>query len=198
MITLTNAAVRWIVLTFAVVMLIGVLPPRIARIARAQAPKPEQAEYVGLTKCAACHFAQYKIWKTSTHGKALDNLPTKYRQDAECLKCHATGHGHDSAPSVGSLTGISCEACHGPGGEHSKHALRFVDEGITEAGLNRLRTSIQPVAVDQCIKCHVSEAHKTHPPFDREEPAAGKSTEPTATRPISFFNFKAHEEKPGL
>lgn len=206
--TLTRMAVRWTALTFAVAVFLGVRPAGMARITRAQepqqedaeAPKAKEADYVGLTKCAACHFAQYKVWKTSAHGTAFDVLPTKYRQDAECLKCHTTGYGHESGfkdSSNASLAGISCEACHGPGGEHARHALRFVDEGITEAGMNRLRTSIQRLAVDQCVKCHISKAHKMHPPFDRDESATGEGAEPTATRPTSFFSLTAHEEQPG-
>ena len=35
-------------------------------------------EYVGLTKCAACHFDQYKDWKGSEHNRAFDILPLKY------------------------------------------------------------------------------------------------------------------------
>jgi hypothetical protein len=200
---LTKMTIRWIALTFIIGIVLGIRPGDLANTTCGQGPQEKDApatnqqegEYVGLTKCAACHFPQYKVWKTSTHGKAFDILPAKYRQDAECLKCHTTGYGHPSGSNDAldaAPTGISCEACHGPGGEHSKNALRFVDEGITEAGMNRLRSSIQRVAVDQCIKCHVGQAHKEHPPFERDEPAAGANTGLPTPRSKSFFSLKAH------
>ena len=126
----------------------------------------EPATYVGLTKCAACHFDQYKDWKGSEHNRAFEILPLKYRDDASCLECHTTGNATDATSQQ---FGVSCESCHGPGGEHSKLALRFVNELITEEGLTSLRGKIQRLDMVQCVKCHVSKAHKKHPPFDREE-----------------------------
>ena len=203
--TLTETAKRLIVLT-SIALLFSTRPLETVRSARAQAPPRQDANvsatktanYVGLTKCATCHFDQYKDWKTSPHGKAFDILPAKYKQDAECLKCHTTGYGHASgyrnnASNVG-LAGISCEACHGPGDEHANNALRLVEEGITEEGLKRVRTSIQRTDLNQCIACHISKAHKPHPPFDRDE-----SVRPTADaippRAKSFFSFSAHEKQ---
>ena len=195
-------------LTLFVVLLVGISLAGISTTAWAQAParkatlapRSEAAEYVGLTKCAACHFDQYKDWKISPHARAFDILPTKYRQDAECLKCHTTGSelalGSRDPSNAHLAAGISCEACHGPGGAHAKQALRIVDEGITEAGMSRLRASIQRLALDECIKCHISKAHKRHPPFDRDESAIGRDAKPTATRPTSFFSFRAHDEQP--
>jgi recombinational DNA repair protein (RecF pathway) len=127
--------------------------------------RPKNAEYVLLTKCAACHFDQYKDWKDSKHSKAFEILPVKYRNDASCLKCHTTG-------SVGDVSsyeyGVSCQACHGPGSEHANLALRFVNELITEEGLTSLRKKIQRLDMHQCVNCHISKAHKKHPPYDAE------------------------------
>lgn len=138
-------------------------------------------EYVGLTKCAACHFDQYKDWKGSEHNRAFEILPLKYRTDASCLECHTTGHATDSTSQQ---FGVSCESCHGPGGEHAKDALRFVNEIITEEGLTSLRGKIQRLDMLQCVKCHVSKAHKKHPPFDREETLPP----PASKRSVSFFD----------
>ena len=141
----------------------------------------EGGEYVGLTKCAACHFDQYKDWKGSEHNRAFEILPLKYRTDASCLECHTTGLATDVTSQQ---FGVSCESCHGPGGEHSKYALRFVNEIITEEGLTLLRGKIQRLDMIQCVKCHVSKAHKKHPPFDREEtlPPPGRKGS------VSFFD----------
>lgn len=179
-------------LPFAVLVGVQLTAGQGSRLANAQSEK--ERTYVGTTKCAACHFPQYKSWKTSPHGKAFEVLPAKYKKDAECLKCHTTGFGHESgfkdASSTG-FAGISCEACHGAGSEHTRVALRFVDEGITEEGEKRLRTTIQRIAGDPCIKCHLSQAHKTHPPFEREN-TTGKTSQLNVPRSAGFFGFSAH------
>ncbi len=154
--------------------------------------------YVGTVKCAACHFQQYKTWKESPHGKAFDILPAKYKNDADCLQCHTTGYGRtagDGKDVDPNLAGISCEACHGPGSAHANIALRFVVEGITDEGERRLRAAIQRVAGDQCIKCHLSQAHKSHPSFDREKPSAGRQTRREEHRTSTFFALDEHGER---
>lgn len=142
-----------------------------------------EGQYVGLTKCAACHFDQYKDWKGSEHNRAFDILPMKYRTDASCLECHTTAIATDTTAHQ---FGVSCESCHGPGGEHAKYALRFVNEVITEEGLKELRDKIQRIDMLQCVKCHVSKAHKKHPPYDREEVLPEPT--PIQKRSTSFFD----------
>ena len=197
---LTRIVVAGTVLTLTLVLPVAMLStaaPEKSSMARAE--PPQATEYVGLTKCAACHFNQYKDWKTSEHRKAFDILPTKYKNDAECLQCHTTGFGRPSAvqdPSTSYLSGVSCEACHGPGSHHAKFALKFVNEEITEDGLKQLRSTIHRIAVDECVKCHVSKAHKSHPKFDRENPAKARQSRASEPRPPSFFQFQVHAERP--
>lgn len=155
-----------------------------SRQARAQPPK--KPDYVGITKCAACHFPQYKEWKLSDHGKAFEILPAKYRKDAECLTCHATGAGSSSRSAA---SGVSCEACHGPGGEHSRYALRFVNEEITEEGLLMLRSKIKRIDADQCVNCHVTKAHKPHPKFDRAERPRARQSRNVVRPSRNLFDF---------
>ena len=50
-----------------------------------QVAPPNDLEYSGLTKCAACHFDQYKDWKTTPHANSYNYLPKKYRNNVECL-----------------------------------------------------------------------------------------------------------------
>jgi hypothetical protein len=49
-------------------------------------------------------------------------LPAESAADPICLRCHATGYGYAGGYGPGggpvTLAGITCEACHGPGGEH--------------------------------------------------------------------------------
>ena len=163
------------------------------------AQPPLGTKYVGLTKCAACHFQHYKDWKSSPHRSAFEILPTKYRRDAECLECHTTGFGEPLAVADRAAvngTGVNCEACHGPGGAHAKIALSFVDELITDEGLERLRAAIVKTNPQNvCISCHVSMAHKPHPKFDHEElPAGGRSQLPA---PRSRRFFQVHGRPPG-
>ncbi len=147
--------------------------------------RSKNVEYVGLTKCAACHFDQYKEWKGSEHSKAFEILPVKYRNDASCLKCHTTGNAGDAATYQ---HGVSCQSCHGPGGEHANLALQFVNELITEEALKSLRGSIQRLDMHQCVDCHTSKAHKKHPPYD------GQATERQPGKKQSAFFDNVHDE----
>jgi hypothetical protein len=158
---------------------------------RTSAPPSKNDVYAGLTKCAACHFKQYEDWKTSPHGRTFDYLPVKYRNDAECLKCHTGKYGRaasERAPTK-NLSGVSCEDCHGPGREHSNLALRYVANGqeLTDEAVNVLRSKIQRTALDQCIKCHVLQAHQPHPEYDRDENVGGRQGELIPPRKTSFF-----------
>jgi hypothetical protein len=149
---------------------------------------PKNATFTGLTKCAACHFDQYKDWKESKHSRAFEILPAKYRNDATCLKCHTTGTAGDVASYQ---YGVSCQACHGPGSEHAEYGLRFVNERISEAGLKTLREKIQRLDLHQCVDCHISKAHKKHPPYDGQE-----ALRPSQKQSASFFG-SIHGDRPG-
>jgi len=103
----------------------------------------EGASYVGTGKCKMCHVKEYKSWQATAHAKALETLRTasaeKVAEQAaklgvkvsgaadqakECLSCHVAGHGQpggfpaaDSLKTA-SLSGVTCENCHGPGSKH--------------------------------------------------------------------------------
>ena len=91
-----------------------------------------------------------------------------------------SGIRHRSGEAAASnLMGVSCEACHGPGGNHARYALTFVGQGreLTDDSLKVLRSKIERMSMEQCIHCHASKAHKPHPEFDRE----GTTTKGTQT-----------------
>lgn len=72
-------------------------------------------EYVGLDTCAACHTDVADSFGKTGHANALEVLKDAGSDgDPECLGCHTTGLS-DSKYVDGAVT---CEACHGPGGEH--------------------------------------------------------------------------------
>lgn len=134
---------------------------------------PAGQTYVGEKTCASCHFEQDLVWRKTKHAKGFEILPAKYREDKSCLKCHATGFGEEtgfkSLDSTPALAGTSCEACHGPGSEHTKIGKQFFGKELTEAQKKYVASSIykfQPKNV--CAECHLAQAHKKHPAYDKE------------------------------
>src|SRR5262245_63238530 len=87
--------------------------------------------FVGPSKCGLCHKAaargdQYGLWQKSKHAGAFATLEgdaaravAKSRGIADpaaapqCLRCHTAGPGANAAD------GVTCEACHGPGGDYA-------------------------------------------------------------------------------
>ncbi len=180
----TKTAVRAAVATLSLAALTlfsppcGLFEPPTARAQELPAPNhadgSSESKYVGMTRCAACHYTQFKDWKTTRHGKADEILPSKYRKDQSCLECHSTGFGQPASSEeavASNLHGVSCEACHGPGGAHVRYALTFVGQGreLTDKALDTLRSKIVRTSFETCIKCHTSKTHKPHPDFDRDE-----------------------------
>lgn len=142
--------------------------------------------YVGARACGACHRGekfghQYSAWKMGPHSRAWAVLstPAAYEQAAkkgiqgdpekapECLKCHSTGYGGRHAASATVDEGVTCEACHGPGGDYMAEAIMHDRAGARQAGLI-------PVSTTTCLNCHPKDfdaaaamkkiAHPSKPP----------------------------------
>lgn len=81
-----------------------------------------QDRYVGEVLCAACHPAAAAVWGASKHAAAwaaLEHAVASARPD--CVGCHSTGYLHPGGYGTSDappLTGVQCEACHGPGSSH--------------------------------------------------------------------------------
>lgn len=84
--------------------------------------------YAGTEVCSRCHSVRFRRWSASVHAASMESL----RQDGKegspsCLRCHATGFGtrtgHGGTRPGRGLSAVTCEACHGPSGEHA--ASRF-------------------------------------------------------------------------
>ena len=105
-------------------------------------------DYVGLETCAACHADVAASFGETAHANALEVLEAAGSDgDPECLGCHATGL-EDSKFVDGAVT---CEACHGPGGEHVATGDKAeINNEIGEA---------------DCLKCHTAD---WSPDFDYE------------------------------
>lgn len=97
--------------------------------------------FVGAEKCKMCHNspakgAQFTKWSQMKHSKAFETLGTEAakkiasdkgiadpQKAPECLRCHVTGHGAPAdklTDKYKAAEGVSCESCHGPGGDYWK------------------------------------------------------------------------------
>ena len=128
--------------------------------------------YIGNNWCGSCHGEIEKRWQESRHAAAISSLTAKNRDnDPACISCHVTGL-HDNQAVGGfismeknpKMSGVQCEACHGPGGRHApvpkQVKMRSVNEGT-------------------CRVCHNQD---TDPTFDFEKDVKtiyhGKMSEP--------------------
>ncbi len=152
----------------------------------AQPPSPEQTPepappsgqvYVGTAECAACHFKEFMTWKKTKHPNAFTDMPAKYHDDPQCLKCHVTGYEAKGGYVAGALPaklknllGVTCEACHGPGSEHAKIAKQLVEVKKLSADQEKLlRDSIYKIQPGNvCVRCHIApQGHQEHPKYEK-------------------------------
>jgi hypothetical protein len=134
-----------------------------AEPAAAEPSPPENQEYIGTKKCAACHFDQFVQWKKTKHSTAFNLLPAKYQADAKCVKCHTTGFGHPTGYKTAAdadFKGVSCESCHGPGSKHAEIAKPFADAKPTAAQEKLARDSVwKMLPQNVCVTCHAVQGH---------------------------------------
>lgn len=140
------------------------------------APADAVHQYVGASKCKMCHNSdksgkQYDKWKDSKHAKAYDVLATpaaleagkkagvaEPQKDPKCLKCHVTGYGAP-ATQLGEKydmkEGVTCEACHGAGGDYWKKATM---EDIRAKKIDGATVGLAKPTEEACKKCHNPES----------------------------------------
>ncbi len=147
-----------------------VLAAFLAAAAVAVAEEPAR-EYVGLKKCKMCHKKkdkgnQYGQWLETAHAKAFETLGGEKaiekakelgidspQTDERCLKCHVTGYGVDPALSLKLIpeNGVTCESCHGAGGDYyKKKTMKAIAKGTKDresVGLTKPDESV-------CLRCH--------------------------------------------
>ena len=138
--------------------------------------------YEGASRCSYCHSSssvgdQFGIWRDSGHSRAYEALFTENAKefatesgietpssDAGCLKCHLTGYDakfENLGPYYRREDGVSCEGCHGPGGDYAFFSIMRDKENAIKKGLN-------PSPKDTCLNCHNDECHFMTP-FDLDE-----------------------------
>jgi len=140
----------------------------------AVAPDRNGATYAGAdaATCVQCHEKSWKIWKESRHARAWktledQDLPEKPGDtkghlknaiwDPDCVRCHTTGfgektgyRGHDHEKAEAPLVNVTCEACHGPSGDHAERAARG-DPGYPGGTIARVKGG---AAWSLCYRCH--------------------------------------------
>ena len=113
--------------------------------------------YIGSRSCNLCHTEINGQWSKTPHAGAMRTLAAKSKEnDPDCLACHVTGL-EEKDPERASfsvsevppfMTGVQCEACHGPGAAHSRDPMGVGMLSVTEK---------------TCVRCHTE---RTDPDFD--------------------------------
>ncbi len=111
--------------------------------------KDTKHEYVGAKKCKICHKKDgtFPSWSESKHALAWDSLSAAEQKDEELLPYYTTG----TTAKGDLLTGVQCEACHGPGADYKKKKVMQVRETSVKAGL-------EIPSEETCKKCHHAKA----------------------------------------
>jgi hypothetical protein len=161
----------------------GAAPARPAGPPAASPAPTEDSSYVGVQACRSCPPGPWKVWLSSRHARASVTLHTELapafaarmgqadeelEQDPRCLTCHGVGLIDGRPPArveagYQPSEGVTCEACHGPGGRHVEAAQAKRTEGALVAGLRG-----EPRA---CLDCHQekpSHAHERRIPYNSE------------------------------
>ena len=94
------------------------------------------AVYVGNDVCRLCHEAAYQTWLGTAHSRGFVRLYSPKAmamgekmgvtadmafRSGKCMQCHALAHDVPAAyrgPGFRMGEGVTCERCHGPGGDH--------------------------------------------------------------------------------
>lgn len=132
----------------------------------------KQNEYVTWLKRDK-HANAYNVLHNKTSSLIARNmrLTEKAYESDRCLSCHAlNGARNAQARPIDVTEGVSCEACHGPGGgwiaRHTEDD--WTHEMSVKAGMTNLRNL--KIRAQTCLACHLGNAEKT---VDHELIAAG-------------------------
>ncbi len=132
----------------------------------------EDAEFIGAAKCKTCHKKaeageQYPKWEASAHAGAYATLATDKAKEIaaakgienpqtadECLACHVTAHGVAAellGPKYSVEEGVSCESCHGAGGNYYKKKTMA---SITSGEIEGASVGLVAPTEETCVACH--------------------------------------------
>jgi hypothetical protein len=133
-------------------------------------------QYIGAAKCKTCHNSEkkgkiYDKWLETAHAKAYTTLASEaslkiakekgiedpQKADA-CLKCHVTGHGVKAelkGEKFSNEEGVTCEACHGPGGDYFKMSTM---KGLVTGEIKAEDVGLARPDSAACVVCHNAES----------------------------------------
>ncbi|MBN2082804.1 hypothetical protein JW859_11455 [bacterium] len=121
-------------------------------------------------KCGMCHKDQAAAWQEWPMASSWDKLSAEEQQDENCIPCHVTGYGQPggwiSFEETPQLTGIQCEACHGPGTLHMKVPIKDVEAK---------KASLAIPDEANCLQCHIEEGNPNFKEFKYDEAVTGLS-----------------------
>lgn len=147
---------------------------------------PADHQFIGATRCRTCHRKaedgdQFGKWEASKHAEAFTVLATDKAKEigaakgianpqtsGECLKCHVTGYGVDAAlhgDKYDQAEGVTCESCHGAGGDYYKKAVM---EGIAAGTTDPASVGLNVPNEQTCTGCH-NEHSPTFKGFNYDE-----------------------------
>lgn len=133
-------------------------------------------QFIGASRCKTCHRKeedgnQFAKWEASKHAGAFATLASAKAKeigaakgiadpqtDAQCLKCHVAGYNAPAAmlgEKYDKAEGVSCESCHGAGGDYYKKATM---EGIAAGTIPPASVGLVTPNQQTCTGCHNSES----------------------------------------
>ncbi|WP_210397552.1 multiheme c-type cytochrome [Motiliproteus sediminis] len=120
------------------------------RVAQRQQLDSGDSPYLGADQCQSCHSDQFRLWQTTDHARAFEDLEIVGKAfDSHCVGCHVVGFnqpgGYLDITLTDHLAGVQCENCHGGGREHAESAGQVATLN-KEAAMETL-----------CMQCHVKE-----------------------------------------
>lgn len=168
----------WLALAAALLILTGTLgstllsPSESRAFGRANAADlfSLPGNYQSPNRCRECHPEQFQAWSNTTHSQAsFDPIFQVSLQQAaepgECFTCHATGYNTTTGQFV--LSGVTCEACHGPfRPEHPEESMTVAASeelcGTCHTGtLTEWLSSHHRKSGVTCADCHEVHTQKT-------------------------------------
>jgi hypothetical protein len=133
-----------------------------------------EVRFVGPGTCIEkCHVQQGNSWAETRMAKSFDALrpgvyarekemvgldpDADYTHDEACLPCHTTGYGmvggFKSIEETPEMAGVTCEACHGAGGQYVETVMD-ADKPTFETNTAREAGLVYPPTARVCITCH--------------------------------------------
>jgi hypothetical protein len=123
-----------------------------------------------LCQLPVSYWTEHRKWVNSpgfADGTAKFDRPIT----ARCLECHASTVTSRAPPvnrydPASLVLGISCEKCHGPGGEHVKrYRAASPPRSVEDAAIINPARLARERQIDVCALCHAGEGRSVTPPL---------------------------------